>query len=155
MNIKACFACALLAVAACATGPLDYESEAPVALRGTAEDSLQTLAAARAGSLGLTVYRSDAAIARMMDVGIGVVTSSDFIYADHPHGCAWLFCKQIDFVVVIFRPADDGEHIVVHAGTYKRPALLADWRLVHPSDEIQADADSLTATFGRPAAHVP
>lgn len=149
MNTKACFAGALLTVAACATGPLDYQAEAPVVLRVPTQDSLQMLAVTRAKSLGLTVYRSDSAIARMMDVGIGVVTSSDFIYADHPHGCAWLFCKQIDFVVVMFRQTDEGEHIVVHAGSYKRPALLADWRLVRPSSEIQADADSLAAV-GRP-----
>ena len=156
MNIKTIVAAAaMLSPVACATGPLDYRAQAPVATRRLAADSLQSLSVARARSLGLTIYAPDSAVARLLDLGIGINTNSDFLYADHAHGCG-LFCKQIDFVIVTFHDAGYGDETVqVDAGSYKRPALLADWRLVTPSTAIRAIADSLAATFGPAVVQIP
>lgn len=146
MNIKTLVPAILLLAAAC-DPPLDYRAEAPVALQGVAYDSLQALSIARARSLGLTVYASDSAVARMEELNILVHTTDDFMYADHAHGCG-LLCKEVDFVIVGFHLMDSGALVEVDAGSYRRAGLLSEWRFVKPSSAIRAVADSLAAAFG-------
>lgn len=130
---------------ACVSGPLDYRAEAPIAAQGTTLDSLKYVSAAKAKSLGLTVYVADSALARLQELGLVVSANGDFFYADHPHGCG-VFCKQVDFVIVAFEPCC--QRVTVDAGSFRRPALLAEWRLVKPSSEIRAVADSLASALG-------
>ncbi|HEY6785004.1 MAG TPA: hypothetical protein VI159_08625 [Gemmatimonadales bacterium] len=141
---------AVLLGTACAKGPLDYRAEAPLTAQGRALDSLRNVSVVKARSLGLTVYPADSAVARLQDLGLVINSTGDFLYADHAHGCG-LFCKQVDFVIVTFE--EHCQCVTVDAGSFRRPALLAEWRLVKPSSEIRALADSLASAVGAGVVH--
>ena len=144
---------ALCALAGCAaSGPSEYGVDTVLPAPESAVDSLQRITTMRMQGLGFTVYDAQQAFQHLNDLGIQLSFTQTFqrmMFADQEHGCG-LFCKQVDGLLVLFFEQNGRERLGVTAITYKRPALLADWKFVKPSATIRSAADSLFVTLGVP-----
>lgn len=130
-------------VLACSSGTHNYELRGPVPARADSFDSLTDATLTQMRKLGLTLYDTTAAVKRMHQLHFGFLTAGPFLYADREQGCG-LFCKRVDILLVRFALDQTGQEVLnISAFSYKRPALLADWRFVSASADIRRTADSL------------